>query len=114
MVAQPPAPPRQNESLADTGRKLLNNRHETSPAVRHPTRKTELVPNIPRATAGPPMPHPHDPPPFPAPPPLPPTIQPHLSRHTRPPRTLDDNVDGESEKFSNSKSSASWCCLGPA
>ena len=51
MIAQCPAPC-QDKSFANTGRKLLKTRNETFPAVRHPTWKLELVPNVPLATVG--------------------------------------------------------------
>ena len=48
-----PPLPNQNQNFANARKKLLKNRKETPPAVRFPTRKPELVANIPRLAVAP-------------------------------------------------------------
>ena len=47
-ITQRPAPPRQNKKFASTSKRAQKNSDQTRPAVRHPSRKLEPVPNIPQ------------------------------------------------------------------
>ena len=49
------SPPRQKKNFANSSKKVSKNSHGTLPAVRHPTRKPELVPNIPQPPAASPQ-----------------------------------------------------------
>ena len=57
MIAQRPPPPhpRQTKNSANASKKSLKNTNYTPPAVRHPTRKPESVPNTPWPAVGPKM-----------------------------------------------------------
>ena len=53
MIAQCPAPPRQNKNPANTSKKTPKNSDQTPPALRHPTRRLEPNPNALSPTAAP-------------------------------------------------------------